>query len=414
VLTSVRKQSFVLVTVLVFAVAFTGCASYKKQMANTQTLIREGNARAFAESIKEKAFTDGIDQIVYLFEYGTAMQIAGEYEESNKAFLLAEELTEVKDYHSISNISASILTSAEVEQYKGEDYEKVLVNAMLAINFLMLGNLEAAMVETRKLNDKLYKYKFEAKRDYEQNPFAFYLAAMIREEDKDWDGAYIDYGRVRKLNPEVAYLKQDLVRSAANARRYSEVKKWKQKFGLKSDHRLKKGWGEVVLIYLQGWGPQKERHTQWRSIPELQRRFSYTKTMKLVVDESKEALTQPVYNVTEVAMKTLNDAYKSIIAKRIAGKVVKEVAAQAIARENKLLGAIAKIGLNATDRADLRQWFTLPNTFQVARIAVPAGEHTVSAEGLTDLDEGSGEFMKPQTVTVKDGKKTFLLFRSVR
>ena len=403
-----------LLSVFVLSVIIVGCASYNSEMSNTQTMIRAGNARGFAESIKEKAFTDGKDQIVFLFEYGTAMQIAGDYEESNKAFLLAEQLTEIKDYYSISNISASILTSAEVEQYKGEDYEKVLINAMLAINFLMLNNLEAAMVETRKLNDKLYKYKYEAKRPYEQNPFAFYLAAMIREQDRDWDGAFIDYRRVKKLKPDVLYLKADLIRSAANARRYSEVKKFKKQYGFKDDQRIPKGWGEVVLVYLQGWGPQKVPNTQWRSIPELQRRFSYTKYMKLKVGHEKESMSQPIYSVSDVAVKTLNDAYAGMIAKRVAGRVAKELVAQRLAQENELLGAISKIGLNAADRADLRHWFTLPDTFQVARIAVPAGEHSVSAEGLTDLDEGSGEYMTPKTVAVKPGKKTFLLFRSVR
>ncbi|MEO0334930.1 MAG: hypothetical protein AAF202_00945 [Pseudomonadota bacterium] len=408
-----RVRFYSLVFSIVCLAVLSGCASYQMQMSRTQTMIRSGNARDFAESIKEKAFADGKDQVVFLLEYGTAMQIAGDYEESNKAFLLAEELTEVKDYYSISNISASILTSAAVEQYKGEDYEKVLINAMLAINFLMMGNQEAAMVETRKLNDKLYKYKFEAKRNYEQNPFAFYLAAMIREEDKDWDGAFIDYQRVQKLNPTVNYLKYDLVRSAANARRYSEVKKFKSKYGLKTDHRLAKGQGEIVMVYLQGWGPQKKPNLQWRSIPELHRRYSTTRKMKLVVDDKMEAFSEPVYNASDVAIKTLNDAYAGIIAKRIAGRVAKKAVADQLAKENELLGAIAHVGLIVSDRADLRHWFTLPNSFQVARIAVPAGEHSVSAEGLTEAGAGSGELMKPQTVTVKAGKKAFLLFRSV-
>ncbi len=58
-----------------------------------------------------------------------------------------------------------MLLSAGMVQYKGENFEKVLINAMLAINFLMEGKQDGARVETRKLNDKLYKFKFEGKKN---------------------------------------------------------------------------------------------------------------------------------------------------------------------------------------------------------------------------------------------------------
>src|SRR5262249_51540654 len=152
--------------------------------------LRQNEPAKAAEKIKEKAFKEGDDQVVYLFEYGTAEQIAKNYDESNKAFLKAEDLTEIKDYHSISRISGSLLLNEGMVQYKGDDYEKVMINAMLAINFLMQNKMEEAAVECRKLNDKLYKYKFEGKKNYEQNPFAFYLSALIWEANKDWDTAY--------------------------------------------------------------------------------------------------------------------------------------------------------------------------------------------------------------------------------
>src|SRR5690606_18563864 len=146
-----------------------------------------------ANSVKEKAFKDSDDQVVFLFEYGTAEQVAKDYKESNKAWLLAEDLTDIKDYHSLSRITGSLLLNEGMVQYKGEDYENVLINAMVAINFLMLNDYDSAMVETRRLKEKLYRVAFESKRSYDQNPFAFYLAAVVREETKDGDGAYLDF-----------------------------------------------------------------------------------------------------------------------------------------------------------------------------------------------------------------------------
>ena len=54
-------------------------------------------------------------------------------------------------------------------------------------DFVVVVNAEKIRVTGNKLNDKLYKFRFEGKRNYDQNPFAFYLSAMIWESNRDWD-----------------------------------------------------------------------------------------------------------------------------------------------------------------------------------------------------------------------------------
>src|SRR5262249_761314 len=161
-----------------------GCASYQSKISNFDNDLRQHRPADAATELRPKAESEGDDQVVFLFEYATALQMANQFKESTKAFMHAEDLTEIKDYHSLSRINGSLLLSQTMIQYKGEDYEKVLIDAMLAINFLMIGDFENAMAMARRLNDKLYKYKFEAKRNYEQNPFAYYLTALMFEQDR--------------------------------------------------------------------------------------------------------------------------------------------------------------------------------------------------------------------------------------
>src|SRR6187402_139157 len=132
--------------------ALSACATYQTQLSDYRSALRDGRPADAAAKIKDKAFKDGDDQVVYLLEYGTAQQIARNYEESNRAFLQAEDLTEVKDYHSVSRVTGSLLLNEGMVQYKGDDFEKVFINNMLAINYLMLGQLDEAQVETRKVN----------------------------------------------------------------------------------------------------------------------------------------------------------------------------------------------------------------------------------------------------------------------
>jgi hypothetical protein len=392
-----------------------GCASYQGKLGPFFSQLKAGQAEQAAESIKEKALTEGDDQVVYLFEYGTALQAAGNYKESNRVFLKAEDLTEIKDYHSLSRITGSLLLNEGMVQYKGEDYEKVLINAMLAINYLELGEFEDARVESRKLNEKLYNYRYQAKRDYEQNPFAFYISALTWEENGNWDSAYIDFKRTYALNPNFGYIKEDLIRSAARAQRNEDLAHWKKKFPEAVRNAFpKKNEGELVLIFEQGWAPQKRPHPDFPRVPKLYPRPSETQAARLVVKGGPKETTQEIYSVQDVAIKTLDDAYAALIAKRAAGLAAKAVVADQIRQKNEALGSLAWLAMNIADQADLRQWASLPQTFQVARLPLKAGHYQVQAAGLNGLSQLTGETSEWQDVRIRAGHRQFIFWRSFR
>ncbi|MBX7232719.1 MAG: hypothetical protein K1X29_11615 [Bdellovibrionales bacterium] len=409
--------NFCLTTLLLFLNLFlSACASYQTELQTSLSLLRQNEAPKAAEQLKVKAEKESDDQVVYLFEYGTALELAKDYKLSNQVFLKAEELTDIKDYHSLSRIGGSLLLNEGMVQYKGEDYEKVFLNALLAINYLMLNNLEDAQVETRKLNDKLYKYRFEAKRDYQQNPFAFYLSAMIWESSGKWDDAYIDYKKAYELNPNVSFLKSDLIRSSRLAHRPEEWEKWKKTFA-NSNLPPKpdpKNQGELILIYQQGWAPRKYPHPSWPRIPKLYHTPSQTQFSRLIINNKPSVSSEVVSSLEEVAIKTLDDAYAGLIAKRAAGIAAKAVVSEQIRNKNKLLGDLAWIGMNLADRADLRQWVTLPQTFQLAKVWLPPGEYNVYAEGLNSSSLPTGERSEVFKIHIKSGKKEFIHWRSLQ
>lgn len=398
--------------VILLSSVLSACASYQSQMTGALTSFRDGRPGDAAKQLKEKAEKENDDQVVFLFEYATALQAAGDYKESTKYFLKAEDVVDVKDYHSISRVAGSVLLNEGLVQYKGEDYEKVFINAMLAINFLAVGDLDAAQVETRKLNTKLYKYKYEAKRDYNQDPFAFYLSAMIWEANRQWDDAYIDYKKVYELNPNIPYLKEDLLRASRMAQRPEEFDKWRRQFGTSKfeDH---KGKGEIVLLFEQGWAPRKYPHPQFPKIPKLVPVTSLSDRGRISIINGPKEDTQVITSVQNVAVKTLDDQYAGLIGKRVAGIVVKEVVADQIRQKNEALGQLAWIGLHIADQADLRSWLSLPETFQVARVVLRPGKYTLRAEGVSN-GSATGEKSPEITVEVKAGKKVFIPWRAVR
>jgi hypothetical protein len=392
--------------------ALFACATYQTQLSDFRGALRDSRPAEAAAKIKDKAFKEGDDQVVYLLEYGTAEQIAKNYEASNKAFLRAEDLTEVKDYHSVSRITGSLLLNEGMVQYKGDDYEKVLINGMLAINFLMLGQLDEAQVETRKLNDKLYKYRFEGKKNYQQNPFAFYLSALIWEANRNWDSAYIDFKKAYELGAGLPYLKEDLIRAGLAARREEDVQKWRKEFPGVKPADLKNN-GEIILIYQQGWGPTKKPHPNFPRIPKLYPNFARTVRARLEIQNGTSETTQRVVDVSDVAIKQLDEQYAGLIAMRAAGIAAKAVVSDQIRQQNQLLGDLAWIASNIADQADLRQWLSLPATFQIAKARLKPGKYRVRVVGLDSSDAPTDEIMDWTEIKVEAKRKSFLNWRSL-
>ena len=412
------SKLFFLGTFIVFGIS---CATYQNKVGPSKSALRQGNSALAVEKLKPLADKESDDQLVYLLDYGVANQIKGDYEESNKAFLQAHDLAEIVDYHSVTRITGSLLLNEGLVQYKGEIYENILINFYLALNFLMMGNLESALVETRRINEKLEKLYKEQKKEFYRIPMAEYLKGLIWEADGKWDDAYISYNRAFNMDPELPDLKESLLKAAWKSRRMKEFKALGEEFE-DVDSRVKRwkdrDWGELVVIYHQGWGPEKVMQRGTHRFAKLRRVYSSTQNARVTVsgaDEKvvKDVETQPAWNVTRTAIQTYQDQIGALVAKRVAGIAAKAVVADQIRQNNEALGDLAWIVMNVADQADLRGWSTLPNSFQIARIPLKKGIYKVDLEGLGSSGGTTSEG-KTFEVEIKPRKKAFLSWRSVQ
>ena len=401
------------VATIVSAFASVGCATYQDNVATARHLLAEGNARGAAQHLKSLANTPGNDQLVYVFDYATALQVEGRYKKSNKYFELANHLADVKDYISLSRETGSLLFAQELVQYHGEDYENLLINLMEALNYLMLGDHDDARVEVRALNDKLNYYRDEENKTYDKNAMAQYLGGLMWEDDHNYDSAYIEYTHAYKLDPDVPSIKEALVRTAYLDQRHGQFRRWSKKFGIHLDPKwTNPDYGELVLIYEQGWAPRKYPRPEVPELPELFPRPSQTQSARMDIAGGPSVQTQSVYSVQNVAIKTLDDEYAALVAKRAAGFVTKEVVANQVSQNNQTLGFLLDVAMHASDRADLRQWSTLPQTFQVARVFLKAGSYNVSVQGLTAEGTPSVDSRAAETFEIRPRRKTFFIWRS--
>lgn len=409
-----KRLKVLLLSLLLFLTP--GCATYYSKLAPVRTDLEKGQYQKAIETLKPQAQTESRDQLAYLLDYATVLQISGNTKESNQALIKADKLAEQLDYFSVSKVSSSLVMNEEFVQYKGDTFEKVFINAYLAMNFLSLGDLDSALVEARRINEKYQKYRADEKVEYKLNPFSKYLSAIIWEADGKYDDAYIAFQDAHKINPQIAGIEEDLIRTAKLARRDDSYKTWKKTFPqVQEDPKwYDKKFGEIIVLVQQGWGPQKVQSQQAASMPTFKLVPSRTDYVRLKLNEGQNnKLSKVVYDVETAAIETLKEDQGILMAKRTAALGTKLVVADQVRQKNQLAGDLLQIAMMASERADLRQWSLLPKTIQIIRLPVLPGTYDVHLEGLTYSQDPTGETLS-RSVSVQAGKKSFLIWRTLK
>jgi uncharacterized protein len=364
------------------------CATYQSRIAPARQLLSQGDCGAALNIFKDFAQKEDGDQLVHLMEYGSALQICGDYAASNKVFLKADKLSEQLDYHSLSRVAGATLLNEEMIQYKGDTFEKLFINISAALNYIQLNQLDEAMVEVRRINEKFRKFNSDEKKKFELNSFSQYLSGLIYEIDQKYDDACISYKASYKLDSTYRGVAIDMLHACWLAKRSMDFEILAKEIRPNADEMKlikNKNKNETILIFMQGWGPRKEQRPENRNFPHLVPVTSVTQTLQVEIDSVKYR-SQPVYSVEKAAIETLNADYNALVARRLGSFVAKEVVADQIRQKDRALGQIALLVMLASEKADLRQWSLLPQSIQVIRL----GSHDPNAKlKLTGLDRNN-------------------------
>lgn len=354
----------------------SSCATHQNIIAPIQQDIKQGRCETALPALEKLTEKSDSDQLLYLMEFGSALQICKQYSKSNEILLKADQLSEEIDYISLSRTLGATLLNEQMLQYKGDKFEKLFINAMTALNFIELGQPESAMVEVRRINEKTKKLNTDEAKDFELNSFAQYLAGLVYETDRKYDDACISYKAAYKLDASFRSVALDMLTACWRARRTQEFNQLVKETHATEDEvsfakRDYKKTNEKIIIFLQGWGPRKAVRTDDVVFPYLQPTFSNTKKLIISAAEDSNSLikfSEPVYSVEKTAISTLEEDYKTLGARRLGARVAKEVMADQIRQKDKALGDLAWLVMVASERADLRNWSMLPESIQVVRV----------------------------------------------
>lgn len=413
------------------------------------------------------------DRVMFWMDEGMLLHLTGHYAESNMVLEKTEQRIKELYTTSISKNLTATVTSDAAKDYAGEDYEDVMLNVMKAMNYLGLGQKSDALVEARKINEKLAlfntRYK-DQKNSYSQDAFAHWLMGLLFEMEGSYDDARIAYAKAMEVyvtlyastfrTPPPSYLGEDMVRAAILSSDQESAARWRQKLNqpqLGGSVETLKTNGEIVLVHLNGEGPTKSDFfincvfgsaTYWGCDAEPGQEF-VRKTRITITDGTAVRIAFPQLNIhapvnpglmlsvggqrahsvlaepiSFIAAKTMadkmgrifRDAVVRAIAKVIASKAAGKTAGVLAGGEKKggfgsLLAFVAEKGtsaaMQAAEEADKRAWTTLPSQFEVARLMVAPGTHTVN------IALPNGRTASIPGVKVEAGKRVVMTYLTI-
>ncbi len=393
------------------------------------------------------------DRILYLLEAGRLAQLQGNFESSRRWYGEAAKLIRARDDEAMIRLSegygefSAVLINDNAIPYHAEGYERVMLHLEQALNYLLLGNLEGAGVEVRIAAmrqaeaERRREREIEAARRHERewqlaqsaslqpvqtgldrlaagvkssflNGYVFYVSAVVRELLGDENGAYIDYKKAAELQPDNRVVRADVLRGAERLAMTEDWARFRTAWPGAIVRSVPPGSGEVILFFEEEFLPFKQEATVWVPLPSgwtavalpvFSSPPSGWPSAELLSGNEPLGRVELLTDLTALAARALQERMPAIATRQIVRAVAKGAAVEAASRQKG--GEWAALFLSLynliSERADLRNWTSLPARASVWRGAVPAGEHRFC---IRQGDRTSGEW----STTVGPGGRVIL------
>ena len=409
------------IVIAIVAGIVAGCATvrtYDGELGATLSQAATGNLEAAVSRLEANNRT-GKD-LLYYFELGMLERMRARYDESQKAWTVAQQRIEsgTQSPADLLRSASSYVVSDKLRTYEAHDYEKVMLTTYMALNYLAMGRFEDARVAIKQTHEleaqiaaarekELAEVEAEAKKrgartsfkelngypvqtidnpevnalkNGYQSALSHYLAGFVYEALNEGSLAAPGYRLANELQPGKPALEEALR-------------------GL--DSRLSgssDGMTEVLFIISAGTAPAL-RAQQFRlpvpvsdkliiipfSFPLLVPGPFHDAALGLTVGGAQRLTLTPITSIDLMARRSLKDDMPGIMLRATARATTAALLQyQAQQHSDRQAGAAAALGAFALasflQTADDRTWRTLPGEVSIARVRLPPGVHEVSLQ----------------------------------
>ena len=386
----------------VFVLLLAGCASYVGQTGAFRGAWNSGSIEQAAQLATRQANqrSESRDAVIWFLEQGAALRATGQFAASNQAFEQAENRIRFYDRQAsvrLSKEATGLLTNLAALPYEGRGYDRVMLNTYQALNYLQLGQADAALVELRQAHAeqdaevvrnarrivaarksageyertirraKLNELQPDIALDYGAfvNPFTDFLHALClwNLDTDDRENALVSLRRIHSTlgGPEFLASEIRFVDRLLGGAKHPDL---------------------TYVIFETGVAPIRRevrldvplRHEKVRYVaaafPRLERR-GRSAPAHVAIGETRYDATL-ICNMDAVVGRDFRTGLPAVIFRTLAASATKAAVAKKAKEESGDLGAIAGFLYQAAGaQADLRTWTTLPKEFRVCRVETP-------------------------------------------
>lgn len=320
---------------------------------------------------------DDKDEILYLMERGMIRQNLGQYEDSALDWRRAGDLDAHLDTYSLSQGVSSLIVNDRTLSFRGMPFERTLMYAFLAKDYLAASNWDYAAICARNIIKKL-----EALDGFPDIAYGRYMAGFCLELINDEGNATIQYRAAERLltsNVLIDPLSGDIMPTTNVVKATMSI----AKAALQTEP------AELVCFITLGRLPVGEIYGNFYSqFPPYAEIYCNDEYLGRSYPFANTAALMGASQRRLAAMQLAKDAT------RIATKIA---ISEAVKQQNDALGALVWLALFAMEAPDTRCWETLPLWLEVARVPCPANlkSYTVVFKSAAGAPLGSKVITAP-------------------
>jgi hypothetical protein len=446
---------------LVFSALSIGCAGHQHHLVLARTDFYAGQLESASARLGQAS--EASDRYADVLQLDQAMvQLwSGHPTRAEKLLIETRDRFDELETAGVTQNAIALATDDTRRVYHGEDYEKVLIRAMLALCNLMddgedvtayafqINEKQAEIIQSLSL-DARRRDDVDSPKNAKEDSDSLAEAAT---DEKNADCETVDpreYYSQLALGPYLYGIVREstLLNYDDAVRGYAQVVDWSPGFS-QGRHDLERarhgvhsapGHGVIYLFAMVGRGPHKEESVE---IPTSQAMFvadrilsaigehSITPTVAPikvpVVVQPRNPLdglavqrsdgtwmrTEPVSDLGKMAVQQSLARRSEIVGRAVARRSLKKAALYATKQVAETQGAaelaldLIGIAWEASESADTRGWEFLPETIQVLRLELPAGQQELKLQPVIGHHLiGTSERV---LVEVVEGRNSFIM-----
>lgn len=430
------KKARLIALLLAALVCCSACSApslrYKKNVNRMIAAGDFGAAQQRLESAKSKQYNSR-DRILYQLDSAAILHDGRQYEESDKRLSAAQDRMEELITPSVSGHTAQYLVNDLTTAYVPAVYEQAFTYYYRAMNFLSMGNVRGALIEANRAVFYLDHVPGRKAKHWQNEPFVQYFMSLVFESAGKLDDARIARTRAARQNAAAV----EALTLPAIPPGYGEVVlvHGNGLLPLKKNATFQVAWGDVWLWMNDPVEGDSEIDPSVRNAisagllgnavtvayPVLEEQPYEIKFSEAITEQGETFPTRLISDVASEIQTDLKDKEISTLLRAAVRAAAKRVAAvqanHAVKKstEHEMAGTLAEMFISflgaITEKADTRQWFTLPAQWRLARFYVPQGKQDIVLRFRDGYGKIIGEYVF-KDIQVPSGGRVYLHHRT--